>query len=375
MKFFKNVLWLLLGIVFIYFDQATAQALRLPDATNPHCTAGRRLGVTDIEISWNAPGMKGRDGRIWGTPVAHYGFTVLGFGSNTASPWRAGANECTTISFSTDVRINGIPLSAGKYALFMALYADSVTLIFSKNIHEWGSYFYQVEDDVLRVTTHQQKDLPFAQELLTYTFHDQTDRSVLVSLEWERWRIPFRVEVDVVQTTLAAIQAQMSGALGFDPPSLQAAAQWCLANEVNLQEAFNWITTASDPNLGGLQTFPVLSTKAGLLRKLGRTSEADAAIKAAVANAKVLELHAYGRQLIGEKKYPEALEIFKLNLQKHGDVWPVHVGLMRGYSAVGDLNNALKHARLAIQQAPDEMNKNNLQNMLKTLEAGKPIAQ
>lgn len=362
-------------ILGLYNVPSDAQALRLPDATNPHCSVGRRVGVTDVEITWNAPGVKGREGKIWGTPIAHYGFTVLGFGSNTASPWRDGANECTTIAFSTDVHINGKPLAAGKYALFMALYADSVTLIFSRNTQAWGSYFYKLEDDALRVTAYQQKDRLPSQELLTYSFMNQTENSVELALEWERWKIPFKVEVDVKQTTLASIQAQMSGALGFDPPSLQAAAQWCLVNGVNYEEAYNWINSASDPNLGGLQSFPVLSTKAGLLRKMGRTSDAEIAMKAAVANAKVLELHAYGRQLIGEKKYQEALEIFKLNHQKNGDGWPVHVGLMRGYSAVGDLTNALKHARQALQQAPDELNKNNLQNMVKTLEGGKPLTQ
>ncbi len=365
---------LFLGLCF-FFSPLSAQLISIPNPTNPSCMAGRQVGVTNIEVRWNAPGVKGREGQIWGSPVAPYGFNVLGFGSNMASPWRAGADECTTISFSTDVLVQGKKLAAGKYALFMALYPDSVILIFNKNHTAWGSYFYDVAQDVLRVTTSLQKNLTDSQELLDYAFTEQTDRSVVLQLRWERWKIPMLIEVDLKTTTLASIRAQMSGAMGFDPPSLQAAAQWCLANEVNLDEAYNWINSASDPNLGGLQTFPVLSTKAGLLRKMGRAGEADAAMKAAVASAKVLELHAYGRQLISEKKYQEALDIFKLNQQKHGDAWPVHVGLMRGYSGVGDLTTALKHAKIALSQAPDAVNKGSLQNFVKVLESGKAIAQ
>ena len=135
-----------------------AQALRIPQSTNLGMSAGRILGVTDINIKWNAPGVKGREGKIWGTDVAPYGFEVLGYGSNVLSPWRAGADECTTISFSTDVKINGKDLSAGKYALFMAIYADSTILIFNKNVTEWGAYFYNDKLDVLRVKTIQQKN-------------------------------------------------------------------------------------------------------------------------------------------------------------------------------------------------------------------------
>lgn len=141
---------------------ANAQALRLPDGgVNFKSKTGRSVGVTDIEINWNAPGVKGREGKIWGTDVAWYGFTVLGFGSDGESPWRAGANETTTISFSTDVTINGAKLAAGKYGFFIALYPDSCTLIFNKNNEGWGSYFYNSALDVLRVSAKQQKDRSF----------------------------------------------------------------------------------------------------------------------------------------------------------------------------------------------------------------------
>ncbi len=183
--------------------------------------------------STGAPAVRGREGAIWGTGIAPYGFTILGFGSSVASPWRAGANESTTISFSTDVTINGKPLAAGKYGFFIALYADSSTLIFNKNTVGWGSYFYNGEMDVARIGTRQQKEMKESKERLDFVFSNQTDRAVEVALEWERWRIPFKVETDLTKNTLASIRSQMTGALGFDPPSLEAAAAWCLRNNVN----------------------------------------------------------------------------------------------------------------------------------------------
>lgn len=350
--------------------------LTLPrPATNPKCMAGRQIGLTEISIRWGAPGVKGREGKIWGTDIAHYGFKVLGFGSNNPSPWRAGADENTTIRFSTDVIVNGKTLPAGEYGLHIALSADSSVLIFSKNTKAWGSYFYRPEWDALRVTARQQKDRTQSVEWLQYSFADQTDSSVVVALEWERWRIPFTVKVNLLETTLASVRAQMSSDLGFDPPSLEAAATWCLNKNVNLDEALAWINTATDPSLGGRKTFTVLSTKSKLLRKKGQTAEADKIMDAALENATVLELHGYGRQLIGEKKYKEALAIFERNHQRNGDIWPVHVGLARGYSANGDLKKALEHAKTALKQAPDDLNKSSLERMVQTLSEGKALAQ
>jgi Protein of unknown function (DUF2911) len=363
-------------LAFLWLQIGFTQQLVMPsNGTNPRMWAGTHIGATDLEIRWGAPGVKGREGKIWGTGVAHYGFTNLGFGTAKESPWRAGADECTTISFSTDIKVEGKPLPAGKYGFFIILGADECTLIFSKNPNAWGSYFYDPSEDALRVTVRQQKDLPQSRERLAYLLDNPTDRSVTVALEWERWRIPFTVEVDAVATGLASIRSQMTSGLGFDPPSLQTAAQWCLTNNVNLEEALFWIESATSPNLGGVQTFSALNVKAGLLRKMGRTAEADETTKTALAKATVMELHGYGRQLIGEKKSKEALAVFEQNFKQNNGAWPTNVGLARGYSAVGDLKKALEHAKLALAQAPDTTNKTSLEGMIKTLSEGKAIAQ
>ncbi|MBK7289360.1 MAG: DUF2911 domain-containing protein [Chitinophagaceae bacterium] len=374
-KFIKVYSRIPLLIVFLLVvATGNAQLLQLPDGgVNFKSNAGRKVGMTDIEINWNAPGVKGREGKIWGTSVANYGFEVLGFGSNMPSPWRAGANESTTISFSTDVTINGKSLAAGTYGFFIALYTDSCTLIFNKNTKGWGSYFYNSNLDVLRVTTLQQKDMKESKERLEYTFAKQTANTIEVALEWERWRIPFTVTTDVKQTTLAYLKSQMSGAMGFDPPSLETAAGWCLQNEVNYEEALNWANSAVDPNLGGVKTFRALSTKAGLLNKLNRQQEADELMTVALDNATSIEMHGYGRQLLTQNKVKEAMQVFQKNYDKYKGAWPTNVGMMRGYSASGNLKKALEHAKLALAQAPDAGNKSALEQAVQKLTEGKPL--
>jgi tetratricopeptide (TPR) repeat protein len=371
-RFYQTCLVISLSLIAIHLN---AQLLRLPDpnVTNLKCSVGRTVGVTDIEIRYNAPAVRGRENKIYGTNVVPYGYNVLGFGSDMPSPWRAGANESTTISFSTDVTVNGKKLAAGKYGFFIVMGPDSCELIFNKNTAGWGAYFFDKSLDVLHVFTKPVKNQPMSKERLEYTFSNQTDRAADVALEWEYWKIPFRVETDIINTTLASIRTQMSGAMGFDTQSLQAAAAWCLQNNINLDQATTWITTATDPNLGGVRSFAALATKSGLLEKSGKKEEADKTMQAGLEIASALELHQYGRQLLAQKKIKEALEIFDKNYKKNDGKWPTAVGMMRGLSANGNIVEALKYAKIALTQAPDDVNKRNLEASIKTLESGKPL--
>ena len=94
----------------------------LPSGNNKKASVTERIGLTDVTIHYDRPGVKGREGKIWNTPVAHYGFVDQGHGTSYSAPWRAGANENTTISFSHPVSIEGKDLPAGK--LYTVISAD-----------------------------------------------------------------------------------------------------------------------------------------------------------------------------------------------------------------------------------------------------------
>ena len=69
----------------------------------------------------------------------------------------------------------------------------------------------------------------------------------------------------------------------------------------------------------------------------------------------------------------EAIRVWQLNAKNHPNEWPVNVGLMRAYSAEGKYKDALKYAKLALAQAPDDGNKKNLEASIKKLEEGKDV--
>jgi len=349
-----------------------AQNLTIPpDGGNKKASVSERIGITDVSVHYDRPAVKGREGKIWGGLV-HTGYKDLGFGTSKAAPWRAGANENTTFSFSTDVMIEGKPLKAGTYGFFIAMGEGDATLIFSNNHTSWGSFFYNENEDALRVTV---KTIPLNEtvERLKYEFSDETENSAVVSLVWEKLKIPFKIEVDYVKTQLESFRRELRSSEGFGPDAWIQAVNFSVEHNTNLDEALVWSDYAINGVFVGQKNFKTLSAKASVLNKMNRNAEADALMKEAMPLATMQELHQYGRQLMRQKRYAEALDAFKLNAQKNPNVFMTNMGMMRGYSATGDFKNALKYAKAAQLQAPDKGNKDALEKFIPMLEAGKDI--
>ena len=361
-------------LIFIWLLSSTtlfAQLKTLPSGGNKRASVSEQVGLTDINIIYSRPGVKGREGQIWGTLV-YSGYADQGFGNNRKAPWRAGANESTSISFSNDVTIEGKPLPAGKYGLFMAYDPNETTLIFSKNSTSWGSYYYDESEDALRVTV---KPVPQEKstEWLKYEFVNQTDSSATIQMVWEKLSIPFKVETDVVKNQLASFRNELRTDKGFNWVPWFQAAQWCANRGVNLEQALQWADSASSMTFGGNTQFIAHATKAQILNLLGRDTEAATVMKNAMPYATMQDIHQYGRQLIQQQKNKEALEVFKQNAAKNPKQFTTLVGLARGYSANGDYKTALRYAQQALPLAPDQLNKTNVENIIKMLKEGRDI--
>jgi hypothetical protein len=152
----------------------------------------QRLGTnTDITILYGRPGVKGR--KIWGELVPFGMSPGSQYSQGKPFPWRAGANENTTIELSKDVLIEGKKLAAGKYGVHMIPSQKEWTVIFSKNNSGWGSYSYDPKDDALRVTVTPVK-APHM-EWLMYGFDDLAGTSATAFLHWESLKVPLKIEV------------------------------------------------------------------------------------------------------------------------------------------------------------------------------------
>ncbi len=362
----KYILIVALAFSLNGFSQLTVP----PNGGNKKAWVGEKIGITDVTIHYDRPAVKGREDKIFGQLVP-YGFNDLGFGTSKAAPWRAGANENTNIEFSTDVKINGKDLPAGKYGFFVATDPNNCTLIFSKNSTSWGSYFYDEKEDALRVTAAPVEN-ERSTEWLTYAFTEQMPNSAVIILTWEKYRLPFKVEVDLEKTQMESIVRELRSEKGFNSKALNQAAQYTLDHHMHLDKGLTWANESISGPFGEVN-FTNASTKAGILEKMGKQAEADATMKSALPAATMLELHNYARRLIAAKKAKEALEIFQMNYNKNPNVYTTNIGLARGYSALGDYKKALDYAKKGLAQAPDELNKNNVAQLISQLQQGKDI--
>jgi hypothetical protein len=366
----KKLFFLLTSITFAGISFSQIILTTTPSGGNKKASVSERIGLTDVTISYDRPRVNGREGKIWGQLIP-VGFTDQGFGSSKAAPWRAGANENTTIKFSNDVKIEGQSLAAGLYGFFVAYDPNECTVIFSKNATSWGSYFYKPEEDALRVKV-KPVALDKSVEWMKYEFMNETENSATIGLQWEKLMIPFKVETDYVKDQLASFRNELRNSKGFEWRAWNQAAGWCLQRNVNLDEALLWADTVISPNFGGDRNFAGYVTKAGILNKLGRNSEAAAVMKTAMPLGNMNDIHQYGRTLIGLKQSKEALEVFKSNFTKYPGQFTTLMGMTRGYSATGDYKAAITYAQQAMTAAP-EGQKVFVQGIIDKLKDGKDV--
>lgn len=333
-------------------------------------------GVGTVAIEYSSPGARGRT--IFGG-VVPYGFNNLGFGLSTAdnpSPWRAGADQNTTFTFSHDVKIGGQDLAAGTYGFFVAPAQDGPwTIIFSKDNNHWGSFFYKEENDALRAEV-AAEDAGF-HEWLTYEFIDRQNTSTTVALIWGDKKLPIKIDLaDPVKAHMDQLTAELNNQPGFNFQNWANAARYASgAGQHDI--AIQWADAAISAPFVGQKNWGTMSTKAAVLTAAGKADEAqtvmDEAIKLPGANAGAI--HQYGRQLIAAGKNDKALEIFKYNQKTNNGAWPTNYGLARGYSAVGNYKQALKYLQLAKKNIPagDTLNGPIIDQNIEKLKKGEDI--
>jgi hypothetical protein len=240
---------------------AFAQQLELP-RPSPKATVSQVVGLTDVTIAYCRPGVKGRT--IWGDLVPY------------GQVWRTGANEATTITFSTDVTVAGKQVPAGTYGLFTIPGKDAWTVILNKGAKQWGAYEYKQAEDFVRFTVAPQA-APFA-ERMTFSFPDTTMDATEVALHWEKVQISFPVKVDVNTRVIADARAAIAAAKPDDWRTPLRAGVYCLDNNVNLDEARRWIGTS----LAAKETMYGLMAKARFAALDGNKAEAIALAKKAI---------------------------------------------------------------------------------------------
>jgi len=323
-------------IVFLLFviSISAQQNLTTPQASQK-ASISQRIGLTDIEVVYHRPTVNNRV--VWGGIVPY------------DQVWRAGANENTTISFSTDVMVENKKVVAGIYGLHMIPTKNTWTIILSKDNAAWGSFFYNEKNDAVRFTVN-----PIAndfQEWLSYSFDQLSAKATTLTLKWEKLSVPIKVEVDVNETVIASMEKELTGIPGFFWQGWNQIALYALTNNYNLEKASAWV----ERSIGINKNLTNLMTKSLILESMGKSQEAEKFKKEAFALPGIDEaqVNALGYQLMGIGKTEEALKVFEKNTVDHPDSWNAWDSLAEGLLTKGDRVKSKQLYEKALGMAPD----------------------
>ena len=327
-----------------------------PSGNNMKSVIKQQIGLAWVKIEYSSPDVSGREGKIWGelVPYGTTNFQAQGFGTATEGPWRAGANENTVISFSKDVLVQGEPLSAGTYGLHLIPKENEAwTLIFSNNSTQWGSYFYDQEEDALRVEV-RPEEAPFS-EYLRFDFPERKLDRAVAALYWDSLKIPFEISVDkVADQYISQMRKELQSTAGFSWMGYRNAANYSLQQGKNLDEALQWAEIAVDHPFIGDKNFSTMQTKTNLLYALERSPAAEATLMETLELGNPMQVYQYGSAMIQQEQPEIAMKIFNFAAERNPDTWLSHAGLAAGYRVHQETSKALKHYKKALESAPDQ---------------------
>ncbi len=243
MKKFSSLLFT--ALIILSSIKAFSQGASLPQVS-PAASVSQTFGITKVEIKYHCPAVKGRT--IWGSLVPY------------DSVWRTGANEATTISFSTDVMVGGQKVKSGKYALFTIPGRDTWTVIINSDADQWGAYSYNKSKDVIRFTV--KPETADLKERLSFYIDDVNDSTGHVIMRWEKVKIGF----DIMAKTITMVQKSIDNTWR----TLANAANYYVDNKSDLNKAEEWAKTSVSMN----ENFFNRYVMARVLKAKGDTKEA-----------------------------------------------------------------------------------------------------
>ncbi len=144
------------------------------------------------------------------------------------------------------------------------------------------------------------------------------------------------------------LKGELRGVAGFTPAGFAAAANYSLTEKTDLAQGIAWIDAA----IANAPSFTNKSTKAAILKEMGRSEESDKIIQEAMQTATNAELNIYGYQLLQRNKMNEAIEVFTINTKRHPNDPNVWDSLGEAYFTKGDKKSAAKNFRKALSMNP-----------------------
>ncbi len=220
-----------LGLSLIFGSMAFAQ-IETP-APSPMSEVEQMVGLTEIEIAYSRPSMKGRE--IFGSLVP---FDKI---------WRTGANSSTKITFGDDVTFGETEVEAGTYALYTKPGKESWEVYLYKDYSLWGAPRQWDESMVVASYTATPENAPMNIETFTITLDNLSNNGAQLGISWENTYVGVPIVVPTAEKAKKSIESVLSGPNG---DQFYAAAAYYFQEGMNLNQAQEWIEKAvsMEPN-------------------------------------------------------------------------------------------------------------------------------
>lgn len=240
-----------------------AQDLKLP-ALSPVASVKTAFSISDIEINYSRPSMRGR--KVFGDLVP--------FGEL----WRLGANGATKVTFGEDIIINDQVISKGSYALYAIPNQNEWEIIFNRGVNNWGTGGYSKDEDIYRFKAKAINN-PNTVETFTINISDISNNSCNIELAWENTRVIIPIKVDNNKLIVTNIKKAV------EEPNIPyyPAARYFYTTDQHLDDALTYVTKALDSNP---KAFYMWNLKAQIAQKLGKKDVAISAAKKAIETSK-----------------------------------------------------------------------------------------
>lgn len=239
---------------------------------SPAGSVSSTVGLTEITIDYSRPKVKGRK--------------VFGEGSDFLQPygqtWRSGANRGSVITFSTDVKVAGQDVKAGKYLIFTVPGASEWKFMLYSDLGLGGNVpGYKKENEVLMTTVKPTSTSNV--ETLTFNIADinADNTSANIELAWANVSVKVPVTVSFDDVVMEEIAAKTK----VNPTSYVQAANYYHSTGKDLNQALKWMNLYLAEGDNSSQFWNV-HLKAQILAKLGNKKEAIATAEESLEKAK-----------------------------------------------------------------------------------------
>ena len=311
--------------------------------TSKKASISNTIGITEVKIDYHSPAVRNR--------IVFGGLVPFG------KVWRAGANESTTITFQDDVLIQNRPLNRGIYGLHIIPNKEEWTVIFSKNHTQWGSFYYNEDEDVLRISVKPETILH--QEFLQYDFTSIEANKVDLELKWSTLKVAFTISVNEVATTMAVIKDELRTLPRFSWRGNREAALFLWLHDSHLHTAMELIERSIDYE----RRFENVYLKALIYKSLGDKENYKVLLNEAVDLGNENKFMYVIREALGHHNSPEKcfelLDIASIYFPKS-----YQVNLLRGraYGWLGEMEDAKMAFVKALSLAHSEREKRSVNN-------------